>query len=99
MWWPERCASTPKAAKRIPSREAGHVGGRNRSRVPAEELLDRVGMQPGQLVLDLGNRTDTAENRPQLLAKFRGIGERERGTRDHPVAAVRLDHCDIDPVQ
>ena len=45
------------------------------------------------------DRTDAAEHRAQPLAELRRIGEGQRRARDHPVAAVGLDHRDIDAVE
>jgi hypothetical protein len=54
--------------------EPDHI--RAGSGVPVQEVLDGFGMQPGQLLLNLGDRADAAENRAEPLTKRRRVGNR-----------------------
>ena len=69
------------------------------STVLVQKMLDRLGMKFGQIGLDRGDGADAAEDRAQPLAKLRRIGNGQRRAGRHPVAAVGLDHRDIDAVE
>ena len=56
-------------------------------------------MKPGQLLFDLANRADTAENRAQPLPELWTVGERQRRAEADPLAAVGFDHRDVDAVK
>ena len=69
------------------------------SRVAPQELLDSRGVKAGQLILDFGDRTDGPKDRPQPIAECLLVGDRQRRSGEYPLAAVRLDQRDIDPVE
>ena len=62
--------------------KADHLGGV--SRMLTQKIFHRFRMEPGQLLLHIGDRADPAENRPKPFAKFRRIGKGQRGARDAP---------------
>ena len=65
-----------------------------------DEALDRLGMEPGQLALDLGDWPDAAEHAAQPLAEALGIGHGQRRARSSTRSlAVGLDQRDIDAVE
>jgi len=64
-----------------------------------EKLLDGLGVQPCQFPFDRSRRTLAAQHRAQPFPELLGIGERHRGPRVDPFAAVGLDHSDVDAVE
>ena len=67
--------------------------------VAPEELLYRGGVQSCQLLFDLGDRTDAAENRSQPFAKPCLVRNRQRGPGNHTLFAIGLDHRKVDAVE
>ena len=72
---------------------------RVRALLGGKTVLDSRGVKAGQLILDFGDRTDGPKDRPQPIAECLLVGDRQRRSGEYPLAAVRLDQRDIDPVE